>query len=161
MNTSWYEILMIAMLAISFYACALDLIAISRKLQAPARTERPIESVSPPIAATTPIEPLEPSHSVEGSYREAPLRPSTPNYDERLESSKLRPFVCGQTVLVRLKDTKGEKPEFGPWFTATFEGFTATGGYTFIFLKNGTLPTPSQGFLQCQTEMLHPEDSTK
>lgn len=156
--------IMIAILAISFYAGALDLLATFRKLRAPVRTEKPIESVSPPVVAIPtlpPIEALEPTPSaVEGSYREAPLRPSTPNYDERLESSKLRPFVCGQTVLVRLKDTKGEKPEFGPWFTATFEGFSATGGYTFIFLKNGTLPTPSQGFLQCQTEMLHPEDST-
>jgi len=80
----------------------------------------------------------------------------------RLKDSKLRPFVCGQTVLVRLVDSKAttldKDPKPGPWFVAVFEGFSKTSGYTFIRLKSGSQPIES--FMQCQTEMLHLEPDT-
>lgn len=93
-------------------------------------------------------------------YRAAPLQPDSPDYNERLKSTKLRPFVSGQTVLVRLTDVRGSqpKPGPGPWFTATFTGFSEKGGFTFIRLKSGDALTDS--FLQCQTEMLHLEPGT-
>lgn len=102
-------------------------------------------------------------------YRAAPLQPDSPDYNERLKSTKLRPFVSGQTVLVRLTDVRGSQPkpgpwftapfpQPGPWFTATFTGFSENGGFTFIRLKSGDALTDS--FLQCQTEMLHLEPGT-
>lgn len=155
MNTPWYEILMIAMLAVSFYAGALDLLATFRKLRAPVRTEKPIESVSPPVVATTHASQPSPS-VVEGTYRESSLRPSAPDYDESLKGSKPRPFVPGQTVLVRLHDD-GKKLENGPLFTAIFMAFKRN-GYSYALLKVGD-EEPAVFLLQSIT-LLHPEDST-
>ena len=110
--------------------------------------------IQPRVAPQTTSLPMPPTG---GPYREAGVSGSAPSAADGTKNSKPRPFVPGQTVLVRLHKDGSKNAMDSPWFTAIFVGISRTSNYNFVRLKVGDLT--SEPYHMDTTTLLHPDGS--